>query len=77
MERLLSSQQVCDLLAISRPTLWRRVKSKLVPPPRKSAPGGKNCWLESEIANVIAELPVAEAYQGSAIPTAETDSRSA
>lgn len=63
MERLLSSRQVCDALAISQPTLWRRVKNNLIPPPRKSAPGGKNCWLESEIATVIAELPMADAYR--------------
>lgn len=74
MERLLSSRQVCDLLAISRPTLWRRVKSNLVPPPRKSAPGGKDCWLESEIASVIAELPVAEAYQSCELDPADPES---
>ena len=77
MERLLSSRQVCDLLSISQPTLWRRVKSNLVPPPRKSAPGGKNCWLESEIANVIAELPVAEAYQECANRASDTEPQAA
>lgn len=63
MEKLLSSRTVCDRLAISPTTLWRRIRSGAVPPPRKSAPGGKNCWLESEIADVIASLPVADAYQ--------------
>jgi len=62
MERLLTSTQVCAQLAISPTTLWRRVRSGLVPPPRKSGPGGHNRWLKSEIDEVITSLPVADAY---------------
>ena len=62
MEKLLSSGMVCELLAISSTTLWRRIKSGSIPPPRKAVPGGKNFWLESEISEVINSLPIADAY---------------
>lgn len=63
MESLLSSSKVCELLAISPTTLWRRVKAGIVPPPRKSSPNGHNRWLRSEIDDVIQSLPVADAYK--------------
>ena len=64
MEKLLSSKQVCDVFGISPVTLWRRVRAELIPPPRKSGPGGHNRWLQSEIEDRLQSLPVSDAYRG-------------
>jgi predicted DNA-binding transcriptional regulator AlpA len=68
MDNLLSSQRVCEILSISRTTLWRRVKSGQIPPPRKAFQGAANRWRESEIEAVIDGLAVADAYQTSPPP---------
>jgi len=65
LEKLLSSRQVCDVFGISPVTVWRRVRAGLIPPPRKSGPGGgHNRWLQSEIEDLLQSLPVSDAYRG-------------
>ena len=65
MDRLLSSKRVCELLDISRTTLWRAVKDGRLPPPRKILVNGDNRWSESEIDEAVHSLPVASAYRNS------------
>ncbi len=65
MDRLLSSKRLCELLDISRTTLWRAVKEGRLPPPRKIIEDGDNRWSESEIDEAVHSLPVASAYRNS------------
>ncbi len=62
MDQLLSSERVREILNISATTLWRRVRRGEIPVPRKACLGGRNYWLQSEIASVISALPKADIY---------------
>ena len=68
MDQLLSSETVRQILDISSATLWRRVQSGQVPPPRRirdknNKIGSRNYWLKSEIDAVVRSLEVPEIYQ--------------
>ncbi len=63
MDRLLSEKDVVSLLGISRTTIWRKVRSGDFPPPRAVTAGRKG-YLASEIAEWIAQRPVAQQYLG-------------
>ena len=65
MDKLLSSKHVCELLDISRTTLWRAVKDGKLPPPRKILEAGGNRWSQTEIDEAVNSLPVASAYRNS------------
>ncbi len=50
--RLINSATVIDRLGISYATLFRRIKDKSIPAPKKL--GGANRWRESDIDQLIA-----------------------
>jgi predicted DNA-binding transcriptional regulator AlpA len=55
-ERLLSKHQVLDRVGLSYPTVWLWMREGRFPASRDL--GGRVCWLESEISEWIAALPV-------------------
>jgi len=62
--RLLDIQAVMAVTQLSESTVLRKVRHGVLPPPRKLGRGrGKYAairWLESELVDAIARLPVAE-----------------
>lgn len=52
-ESLLTIEEVAEMLALSRPTIWRHVKFGLLPKPIKI--GAASRWKLSSIQAVIAE----------------------
>ena len=62
MDRLLSEKESLGrLVPWGRTTLWRKVRDGGFPAPRAVSENRK-AWLESEIAEWMAELPVVGAY---------------
>ena len=51
--RLLSWDQLRDLVPLSRTTVWRRVRDKQFPEPMKISPG-RVAWVERDIVEWIA-----------------------
>ena len=62
MKRLLTTENVRDAYAISRSSLYRRLKSAQLPPPIKI--NGRNYWSSEVIDKHIAEL-IGEAGEAS------------
>ena len=54
--RLLSRREMLDRVSLSYPTVWQRMRDGKFPRGRDN--GGKIVWVESEIADWIAKLPV-------------------
>ncbi len=55
-ERLIYKQELTKRVGLSFPTIWKQMRDGKFP--RSRAVGGKSAWLESEIDNWIAGLPV-------------------
>ena len=53
--KLLTIREVCELLSISRTSLWIKVKSGQFPKPIKLGDGTRKAFLASEINDWIAE----------------------
>jgi predicted DNA-binding transcriptional regulator AlpA len=47
--RLISRQELVDIVGVSFPSIWQWVREGKFPPPRKLGKGGRTAWLESEI----------------------------
>lgn len=56
-DRLLRAAEVCDLLSVSRVTLWRWERAGNFPKRRKIGPNTVG-WLKSEVETWLAERPV-------------------
>jgi prophage regulatory protein len=54
--RLLSRQEMLERVNLSYPTVWQRMRDGKFPRGRDN--GGKVVWVEAEIDNWIAKLPV-------------------
>ncbi len=55
-ERLIYKRELTKRVGLSYPTIWKQMRNGKFP--RGRAVGGKTAWLESEIDNWIASLPV-------------------
>jgi prophage regulatory protein len=56
VNRLLSKPEVIDRTGVTFPTIWKWMREGKFPRAREL--GGKSCWLESEVNDWIAKLPV-------------------
>jgi prophage regulatory protein len=56
--RLISRQELVDIVGVSFPSIWQWVREGKFPAPRKLGKGGRTAWLESEIEAWAANLPV-------------------
>ncbi|WFQ80473.1 helix-turn-helix domain-containing protein [Xenorhabdus sp. SF857] len=54
MDKLLNAKQVCKAMSISKPTLYRKIKSGQIPEPLKD--GRYSKWKESDITHYINSL---------------------
>ncbi|MDC9623740.1 helix-turn-helix domain-containing protein [Xenorhabdus sp. XENO-7] len=54
MDKLLNREQVCDVLSLSRATLYRKIESGLIPKPLKDGRSSK--WKESDLQPYIDSL---------------------
>ncbi|MDC9591236.1 helix-turn-helix domain-containing protein [Xenorhabdus sp. XENO-10] len=54
MDKLLTKEQVCDALAVSRATLYRKIECGQIPRPLKDGRSSK--WRESDIQPYIDSL---------------------
>ena len=61
MEKLLSRMEVCDLIGLSYPSIWDKMRKGTFPRSVSLGPGrrGRVAWRESEIEKWIKELPIA------------------
>lgn len=56
--RLLSRQEVVDRVGVTFPTIWDWMRRGMFPRSRQLGDGGRSAWVESEIEDWIAALPV-------------------
>lgn len=54
MDNLLNRKQVCNVLSLSRATLYRKIKNGLIPKPLKDGRSSK--WKESDLQPYIDSL---------------------
>ena len=54
--KLLNSREICEMLGISRSTLYRMISKGLFPKPVRPSPGTSR-WPIEEVENYIAALP--------------------
>lgn len=55
MKDILTTKQLCELLGVSKTTLWRYVKKGKLPQPKKLS-SHVHLWQKSEICALIAKL---------------------
>lgn len=65
-DRLLKIRQVCELVSVSKSTIWQRVKAKTFPAPVKVGSG--TFWKASDVQNYIKSLGGADARLQDAAP---------
>lgn len=50
---VLRTQDLCEILSISKSTLYTRIKSGIIPPPNKQ--GGLNTWTTTAIHKLLSD----------------------
>jgi predicted DNA-binding transcriptional regulator AlpA len=64
--RVISKRELLRRVPLSFPTIWKMMKQNRFP--RAHVLGGKTVWIESEVSNFLADLPLRE-YQGADKPS--------